>query len=682
MQPEPSQPARLDAMLRYGPAVTAAVLWVMAAPGESAPASWETYAAPLLTGLVVASVAAGIGEFLLVRLHIDDGLSRSQRVAYALALGLGALSFLVMALALCRVLSGLSITLVMVAAALLLPPRRTVAALREGFRDAAKHDYSSAGLGIAVCLLAFMVLSFLVVGLGPPFDTDSLRYHLRLPELYLQAHTFVYPERNHFAQFPLGAEMLYAIGLAYGGPSGANLIVVIAGLACLLGIYSVGAQRFSFAAGIAGAAIFATTPLVGCIFGATVTDLLVCMYVVLAAAAVLGYERNGNTGWLVLAGVCGGLATTVKLGGGYAAALVVVWAALTGPRDLRSVLRRLVATAVPVALVVAPWIIKTSVVTGNPIFPFLPQFLDGRGWRPEWTAAYSAEVRSYGHMGGSVLDYLLSPVRLATHWEQYGTPAPLGPLHLALLVALALLGRRGRPAWPLTAWCAAFFGAWLLTAQVARFVLPGLAVLAIAGGFVAAELGKAFTAGKPSIPVPLALVLVALAGWTWYWQYTFQEPDRRWEYHSRVQYLSGRLTRDEYLGLHANYYPVVQYANRSLPEGSRILFVGETLSYGLRVPALVETGFAGVTAVDLANATRTPEELAQALADRGFTHLLINLDAPDTAWARKLHYFAWRDEAARERWEQMVRQYARAIYYHEGECLYRLHPPTAHGGRP
>jgi hypothetical protein len=374
--------------------------------------------------------------------------------------------------------------------------------------------------------------------------------------------------------------------------------------------------------------------------------------------------EDGGTPALVLAGLCGGLATTTKLGGAYGVALMAVWAAAVGPRDVGAIVRRFLAVALPAGLVIAPWLLKTWIVTGNPLFPFLPQLLDGRGWRPEYTAAYVAEVHSYGHLGGSLLDYLLSPVRLTIYWQEYGTPAPFGPAYLALLTALALLGRRGRPAWAPTAWCAGFFGLWLLTAQVARFVLPGLAVLAMVAGFVVVELGEALSRGKPSIPVPLAAVILALAVWTGAWQWTAYRP---------YLYLTGQVTQDEYLALHANYYPVVQYANRKLPPNSRLLFVGETLSYGLRVPALVETGFAGVTAVALANRTRSPAELARAIADLGFTHLLYNQKTPDQAWAKRLHYFAWRDDEARKRFEQMLID-ADALYYHEGVCLYRLAP--------
>jgi hypothetical protein len=132
------------------------------------------------------------------------------------------------------------------------------------------------------------------------------------------------------------------------------------------------------------------------------------------------------------------------------------------------------------------------------------------------------------------------------------------------------------------------------------------------------------------------------------------------------------MTQDEYLATHADYYSVVLYANEELPPGSRILAVGVTVSYGLRVPALVETGFAGVTAVALANKTRSAADLSRALSARGFTHLLVDRRAPDAGWARKLGYFAWRDEAARRRYEDLLQRHARPLFACGGVYLYQL----------
>lgn len=647
------------------PALCAAVLWAIG-PGDEATSRIFHMAPRLaLTALVIAAVSAGLGERLLTWLRVRPP-GRAQYVAYAVGAGLGALSAAVMLLALCHILSRHTIMALLIAASFLSPPREVAEAARTGLLDTVRRRYASIGLGILLGVLIVMGLSFVALGVCPPTDTDSLRYHLRLPELYLRAHSFQYPPRNHFAHFPLAAEMLYAIGLSCAGSAGANLLGVAAGLTCVLAIYSLAAARFSPAAGLTGAAVFATTPLVGCLFGTAVVDLFVCLYVVLGIGALLNFEAGGGSRWLVVVGLSAGTATAVKLGGGYSAALMAAWAALSGGGGGKAALRRFLTVAVPAALVVAPWIIKTTLVTGNPVFPLFPDILGGRDWRPEYTENYVREVHSYGRMGGSLLDYLLSPVWITIHWTEYGSPVPLNPLYLVMLLGLPLMGDRSKPIWPVVAWCGGFLAIWLLTAQVARFILPGLAVLSIAAGFVAVGVDRS-NAGHPFfVPVHVPLMVLAVAGYTCVMQ---------WDHFQPWPYLSGRLTHSQYLAAHADYYPVVLYANRSLPRGSRIVFVGETLSYGLRVPALVETGFAGVSVVEWANQATSAPELLRRLKDRGFTHVLFDRKAQDESWAVKLGYFGWRDAEARRRFEDLLAKFSTPLYAHGGACLYALQPP-------
>jgi 4-amino-4-deoxy-L-arabinose transferase-like glycosyltransferase len=648
------------------PALCAAVLWAIG-PGDEATGRIFHMAPRLaLTAIIVLMVAGGLGERLLAWLRVRPG-GRAEYTAYAVAAGMGALSFMVMALALCHLLSRHTIMVLLIGIALLAPPRAVVEAVRTALLDAVRHRYHSIGMAVLVGVLIAMVLSFVALAACPPTDSDSLRYHLRLPELYLQAHTFQYPARNHFAHFPLAAEMLYAVGLTCAGGAGANVVGLIAGLTCLLAIYGIAAPRFSPAAGLTAAAIFATTPLVGCLFGTAVVDLFVCLYVVLGVGAILNYGREGQSRWLVVAGLSGGMATAVKLGGGYSAALMAAWAALSGTGGGKGALRRFLTVAAPAALVVAPWIIKTTIVTGNPLFPLFPDILGGRDWRPEYTAKYVREVHSYGRMGGSPVDYLLSPVWMTMYWQQYGSPVPLSPIYLVMLLSLPLMGERGRPAWPIVAWCGGFLVMWLLTAQVARFVLPGLAVLSLAAGLVAVRVCRSSVGHPLFVPIHVPLMLLAMAGWTWTMQWKHLQP---WPY------LSGRMTQAQYMAEHADYYPVVLHANRRLPADSRILFVGETLSYNLHRPALVETGFAGVSAVGWANQARSARELADDVQHRGFTHVLLDKKAPDELWARKLDYFAWRDGEAQNRFRNMLAQFSTPLYAHRGVCLYELHPSS------
>ena len=469
-----------------------------------------------------------------------------------------------------------------------------------------------------------------------------------------------------------GGELLFSLGLALGGGAGANMVVVLGGLACVLGIYGAASQRWGPEFGAAGAATFASTPLVACLFGTCDVDLIVCMHVVLAVVAVLNYRSASNMRWLVLAGICGGLATCTKLGGGYATALVAIWAGLAGEGHWRGFAKRFLAVAIPAGLLFAPWLVKSAIVTGNPVFPMFYDVFGGKDWRPEYTANYAGEVASYGRPGGSILDYLLSPLWITMDWRPYGTPVPLNPIHLVMLVGLPLLGKRVKPIWALTAWCAGFWLAWLFTAQVARFALPGVAVFSIAAGFVAVQSGISKKTSKPRLPLHVALIILGMAGACWY---------NHWKFFQPQPYLVGGATKLEYMmempepmGHALDYYPLAIYANENLPEGSRLLFFGETLAYNVKHPVLADTGFAGVSAVWWAEEAADAEALARRIASEGYTHILVDHKAPRDLWAQKFGYFGDSQEAL-DRFMAMIRAYCRPLHAHDRAVLFELAPP-------
>ena len=194
-------PRAPDMAYRVAPAAVAGLLWVLG-PADGAHETVVT-AGPraLLAGLVIAAVVAGVGDRLLTLLRVDPP-GRAQRVAYAIALGMGATSIVVMVVALCHLHSRHAAALLLILGSLAFPCRNVAVAAWGGVRDSKPR----ASVGMLVCLvvLVLLALSFVALGVLPPTDTDSLRYHLRLPELMLETHAFTYPPRNHFAHLPLG----------------------------------------------------------------------------------------------------------------------------------------------------------------------------------------------------------------------------------------------------------------------------------------------------------------------------------------------------------------------------------------------------------------------------------------------------------------------------------------------
>ncbi|HJN18587.1 MAG TPA: hypothetical protein QGH10_24005, partial [Armatimonadota bacterium] len=166
--------------------------------------------------------------------------------------------------------------------------------------------------------------------------------------------------------------------------------------------------------------------------------------------------------------------------------------------------------------------------------------------------------------------------------------------------------------------------------------------------------------------------ILGMAGACWY---------NHWKFFQPQPYLVGGATKLEYMmempepmGHALDYYPLAIYANENLPEGSRLLFFGETLAYNVKHPVLADTGFAGVSAVWWAEEAADAEALARRIASEGYTHILVDHKAPRDLWAQKFGYFGDSQEAL-DRFMAMIRAYCRPLHAHDRAVLFELAPP-------
>ncbi len=139
----------------------------------------------------------------------------------------------------------------------------------------------------------------------------------------------------------------------------------------------------------------------------------------------------------------------------------------------------LVGFAVGLGLVVAPWLGKNVVDTGNPVYPLAWSVFGGGEWDAardaQWRAAHGPRPIAAGLLVGSVLD-----VAGRSDWQSplYAALVPAGLARVA-----AAHGRTG-----LAAYAAYLFATWwLLTHRLDRFWLPMLPPLAILAGLGAAR---------------------------------------------------------------------------------------------------------------------------------------------------------------------------------------------------
>ena len=345
---------------------------------------------------------------------------------------------------------------------------------------------------LPLCLF-FLIIS-LLRALAPPLGDDALAYHLALPKIYLEAGGFQAVPWMVYSHFPLSAEMIYTLALAFGSPVAAALVHFLFGLFAVLTIAALGEGISEKApgVGIAAAAIFLSTPLIQWEMGTAYNDLVPCFFLFLSFSLIVAGDRKS----IVLAGLSAGFAVAAKLTAGpYVFILLACLLARRGGGAgdrVRTGVLFLAASALPVL----PWLVKTFLETGNPVFPFMYETLGGKDWNIQLNREFVKwHFQDYG-MGKSLGALLSLPWNLTFKvagnfgWKSAYPERELGCFFLFFLPLLFVSGKIFRKHGAAVFMVVAGLAAWFAGSQQIRFLLnfwPCLCLLYAAGLFKVAR---------------------------------------------------------------------------------------------------------------------------------------------------------------------------------------------------
>lgn len=467
-------------------------------------------------------------------------------------------------------------------------------------------------------MLLTVLLPLFLIALSPTVHWDAAVYHLALPRIYLDAGGFVPVELSVYSVWPHGPQLVYALGLLWGGPALAKLqhfaaaLLVLGGLAHALRRSFLPGWRLGLGVAVFG---FLVHPVVLFEMQTAYVDLVMAVFYLAAflfltrATAVAPDEQPG---WLLLAGIAaGGVAVCKPTGVLFLAPLLVVLLPLgLGPTRLLLFTRFLP----PILLLWLPWLWRSFRLTGNALYPFV---WGGPDWSPTLAEQFFTWQRGIG-MGRTPLDYLLLPWRVLTQGENgYAHfDGKLSPL-LILLLLLALF-RALRPSpppllRPTLAVAGCYFVLWAASSQQMRFLIPILPLLALAGGLAAADLAAPLLAAPSRwrwAPALALLFPLAVYG---------NDPTllRKGLQHAKV-YRHPDFVYDPW-----DAAPPFRAAITALPPSAKVLMLNWNQGYFCPRPFLADSFFEASQISDwLGDATAA--ELPARLAERGVSHVLFH----------------------------------------------------------
>ncbi len=459
----------------------------------------------ILMGLVLLAIY-GVGRAL--RLVLPRTFwGRSAELAFSLALGLGVLMTLLFGLSLVGLLRAASgWALLGGGVALACWQFRTlIEDLRALWTTISTVFASSWFAKLAMLIALAFLLMNLVADLAPPTEGDTVHQYLLVPRYWVQAGGYTQPTHIWAATLPGNMMMLSAWAILLRDSFSLATLVTGFGMSLFLAlaVYALARQYFGQGVAMLAAIAIYTMPDAGYLAQSAKVDMGWAFFEALALAAffrwldlspwAVPYRSDEHAPkpwpgrWLILAGVCLGLAAGSKNQTLISFGLLGLWIVLQQVfrGDWRELLRAGLAFGLTTVIAALPYYLYNGIVHHNPFYPvFADPFEAWFGGTPSPRSELGTEVFYPWTLGG----YLTNAWNMSLGHTQPGFYLGFiaGPIFLlAIPVGLVLGLLRGeRTVWRTLGYAFIFSIVWFVVKQAARHFLPGLILLAAVTGLV------------------------------------------------------------------------------------------------------------------------------------------------------------------------------------------------------
>jgi hypothetical protein len=517
----------------------------------------------------------------------------------------------------------------------------------------------------------------------PPVDRDALTHHLFIPKLYL-LHGGIY-EIFHipFSYYPMNLDLLFLIPLAFNNDIAPKFIHFAFALITAFMIFRYLSRRTGPACACLGVLFFLTLPVIVRLSATVYVDLgLICFFFAALLYLFDWIESGFRPRPLIISGIFCGLALGTKYNGLVGLFLLGLFVPFVYARvragtrhvSLKAAAWGALFVLVSV-LVFSPWMVRNVVWTGNPVYPLYnkvfnppPPSVEKNDKAPSPRISHIQARRDL--YGESWAQIALIPVRVFFQGKDDdfrlfdGRTSPfLLILPLCLIPGFRTRSRQEKIEILLMLFFSVLFLLYACAQTSIRIryfspILPPLVVLAMLGlhNFQTRILAPAPWSGPVKAFLVFAVITVMLGLNAAYMVERFQKDQP-------LEYLTGKVTRDEYIQAFRPEYATFQYANAHLAKDAKIfgLFMGGRGYYSDRFIA-----FPDALLYRAAKEAESGQDVAKTLTGKGFTHILMSYSGLNL----------WLREAASEHDRLVLRQFfeshTETLFSKDGYGLLRI----------
>ena len=526
-----------------------------------------------------------------------------------------------------------------------------------------KSSLQRAGVVLVVACLLLLVFLLLIAAAVPPVSRDALTHHLAVPKLWIEHGGMVDMPALVFSYYPMNLDLLYVIPLLFGNDILPKYLHFIFALATAWMIYNFLKSRSTLLIALSGALLFLSIPIISKLSISVYVDLGLIFFSWASIVFLCKWSRDPQSvKYLVCSAVFCGLGLGTKYNGLIVLVLLTLFIPIIYVRSVRPHLRQvkkmigypLVFAAVSLTLF-SPWMVRNFLLTKNPIYPLYSSWQQEHGERETITnVSMKPWLQRKLIYRESALATALIPLRIFFQGQDDNPRLFDGQLNpILVLFPLFLLFRRNaydasmrREHLLLASFSILFllYASFMVDMRIRYIsaVIPPLVVLTMLG--IQNAFGWMDTIGKRLLRTTCRLLLTTVIVFFFTLNATYAVA----LFHAvdPLPFLTGDVSRDEYLNKHLPDYPAIRFVNQVPTDGKQIfaLFLGNRLYYfdspvtfgNQKFVSMVEDAMAG-------------RRLSRQLIENGYSHCMIGIH----------HFQAWVSRMFDEPRQALVSQWLR-----------------------
>ena len=534
---------------------------------------------------------------------------------------------------------------------------------------------------LLLILLAILIVSIIILAGAPPVSRDALVHHLAIPKLYLKHGGMYEIPAMPFSYFPMNLDLLYLIPLSFGNDIAPKFIHLCFALLTAWLILSFLKPRSNTVYGLLGVIFFLSIPIIVKLSITVYVDLGLIFFSTASLLLLLKWIEDGfRLRFLLFSALFCGLAAGTKYNGLITVFLLTLFVPFLYSRCMPGSKPGFFKAAgygiffFSVALLVfSPWMIRNYLWTNNPLYPLYDHLFNPQnGLSQQTVGLFTYRKTVYGETWWQMA---LLPVRIFFQGQD-GIPqyfdGKLNPFLLLLPIFAFYRIKKDPPALRnekkvLFVFAGLFFAtAFFSSGMRIRYIspiIPPLVILSIFGVRRMVDLVSGLKA-RYSRNLGFAVVFLIVSFSLWlnahyiFTQYRYVDP---------ITYLSGTVSRDQYIERYRREYPVLRYINKNLHPNAKILFIhmGKRGYYCDR-EYVFDMNFNRSMLHQLVVRSNKPEDIMQGITSQGITHLLIRYDIFDR-WVKSSF-----TEKEQELLKAFFNQHVKLVYFKSGYGVSRL----------